>query len=236
MTTDARASDARHPGADYLEALYELEEERFPMVQAEIARWMGVSRASVSEHVKRLVGDGLLEADGRTLSFTAAGRDVAIALVRRHRLAEHLLIDVIGLPWHQAHQEAEVWERVISAQVEERLVEILGDPGACPHGNPIPGSSHEVDVASLTALNEVTPGTEVVLRRLTEDLELELDVMRFLETSGLMPGATIVVEGLGPDGSMRLTVAGESVALGPELVDNLWVEVADRPRRQPPRR
>lgn len=231
MTTDARAIDARHPGADYLEALYELEEERFPMVQAEIARWMGVSRASVSEHVKRLVNDGLLEADGRTLSFTAAGRDAAIALVRRHRLAEHLLIDVIGLPWHQAHQEAEVWERVISAQVEERLVEILGDPGACPHGNPIPGSSHEVDVASLTALNEVTPGTEVVLRRLTEDLELELPVMRFLEQSGLMPGAAIVVEGLGPDGSMRLTVAGESVALGPELVDNLWVEIADQPRR-----
>lgn len=226
MTTGARASETRHPGADYLEALYELEEERFPMVQAEIARWMGVSRPSVSEHVKRLVGDGLLEADGRTLSFTPAGRAMAIGLVRRHRLAEHLLIDVIGLPWHQAHQEAEVWERVISAQVEQRLVEILGDPGACPHGNPIPGSSHEVDVASLTALNEVPPGTEVVLRRLTEDLELELDVMRFLEESGLMPGAAIVVDGLGPDGSMRLTVAEESVALGPELVDNLWVEVA----------
>lgn len=224
MTTDA-LTETRHPGADYLEALYELEEEHFPMVQAEIARWMGVSRPSVSEHVKRLVGDGLLEADGRTLSFTPAGRDMAVSLVRRHRLAEHLLIDVIGLPWHQAHQEAEVWERVISAQVEERLVDILGDPGACPHGNPIPGSSHEVDVTSLTALNDVAPGTSVTLRRLTEDLELELPVMRFLEESGLMPGAAIVVDGLGPDGSMRLTVADQSVALGAELADNLWVDV-----------
>jgi DtxR family Mn-dependent transcriptional regulator len=175
--------------------------------------------------VKRLVGDGLLEADGRTLSFTPVGRDMAVALVRRHRLAEHLLIDVIGLPWHQAHQEAEVWERVISAQVEERLVDILGDPGACPHGNPIPGSSHEVDVTSLTALNDVARGTRVTLRRLTEDLELELPVMRFLEESGLMPGAAIVVDGLGPDGSMRLTVAGQSVALGAELADNLWVDI-----------
>jgi DtxR family transcriptional regulator, Mn-dependent transcriptional regulator len=225
MTTDAHVTETRHPGADYLEALYELEEEHFPMVQAEIARWMGVSRPSVSEHVKRLVGDGLLEADGRTLSFTPVGRDMAVALVRRHRLAEHLLIDVIGLPWHQAHQEAEVWERVISAQVEERLVDILGDPGACPHGNPIPGSSHEVDVTSLTALNDVAPGTRVTLRRLTEDLELELPVMRFLEESGLMPGAAIVVDGLGPDGSMRLTVAGQSVALGAELADNLWVDI-----------
>ncbi|MDQ3210817.1 MAG: metal-dependent transcriptional regulator [Actinomycetota bacterium] len=224
MTTDAPPAETRHPGADYLEALYELEEEGFPMVQAEIARWMGVSRASVSEHVKRLVGDGLLAADGRTLSFSESGRSMAIGLVRRHRLAEHLLIDVIGLPWHQAHQEAEVWERVISAQVEERLVVILGDPGACPHGNPIPGSSNEVDVTALTALNAVEPGGTVTLRRLTEDLELELPVMRFLEESGLMPGAEIEVGGIGPDGSMRLTVAGTSVALGEHLADNLWVQ------------
>jgi len=224
MTTDGPTDDARHPSADYLEALYELEEEGFPMVQAEIARWMGVSRPSVSEHVKRLVGDGMLTADGRTLGFTERGREMAIALVRRHRLAEHLLIDVIGLPWHQAHQEAEVWERVISAQVEARLVEILDDPGACPHGNPIPGSSHEVDVTRLTALKDVTPGSTVTLRRLTEDLELELAVMRFLEESGLMPGAEIVVDGIGPDGSMSLSVAGRSAALGAELADNLWVD------------
>lgn len=226
MTTDVPATEIRHPSADYLEALYEIEEEGFPMVQAEISRWMGVSRPSVSEHVKRLIGDGLLTADGRTLAFTDDGRRVAIALVRRHRLAEHLLIDVIGLPWHQAHQEAEVWERVISAQVEERLVEILGDPGACPHGNPIPGSSHEVDVTSLVALKDVESGTTVTLRRLTEDLELELAVMRFLEESGLMPGASVAVDGVGPDGSMSLTVQARSVALGAELADNLWVEAA----------
>jgi DtxR family Mn-dependent transcriptional regulator len=228
MTTDVPTTDARHPSADYLEALYEIEEEGFPMVQAEIARWMGVSRPSVSEHVKRLVGDGLLTADGRILGFTPAGRAMAIGLVRRHRLAEHLLIDVIGLPWHQAHQEAEVWERVISAQVEDRLVDILGDPGACPHGNPIPGSSHEVDVSSLVALTDVAPGSTVTLRRLTEDLELELAVMRFLEDSGLMPGARIVVDGVGPDGSMSLTVAGKSAALGARFADNLWVEPAQR--------
>ncbi|MGH2540504.1 MAG: metal-dependent transcriptional regulator [Actinomycetota bacterium] len=225
MTTEALTAERRHSGADYLEALYELEEEGFPMVQAEIGRWMGVSRPSVSEHVKRLVADGLLTANGRALGFTPAGREMAITLVRRHRLAEHLLIDVIGLPWHQAHQEAEVWERVISAQVEARLVEILGDPGACPHGNPIPGSSHEVDVTSLTALKDVEPPSTVTLRRLTEDLELELAVMRFLEDSGLMPGAAITVDGVGPDGSMSLTVRDRPVALGAKLADNLWVEL-----------
>jgi DtxR family transcriptional regulator, Mn-dependent transcriptional regulator len=214
----------RHPSSDYLEALYEVIEEDLPPVQAELARWMDVSRASVSEHVKRLVADGLLETEGRELRFTPAGEDVAITLVRRHRLAEHLLIDVIGLPWHKAHEQAERWERVIDDDVEARLVEILGDPGACPHGNPIPGSANEVDVSTLVALNDVDPGSKVVLHRLTEDLELELDVMRFLEESRLMPGATILVRSAAPDGTLTLDVEGTASALGSHLADNLWVE------------
>lgn len=220
--------DDRHPSADYVEALYEITEERMPPVQAELARWMGLSRASVSEHVKRLVADGLVVVgdDGRSLAFTPAGTALAVTLVRRHRLAEHLLIDVIGLPWHQAHQEAERWERVISSQVEERLVAILGDPGTCPHGNPIPGSANEADVSGLVALRDVGPGARVELRRLTEDLELELDVMRYLEDSGLMPGATIEVGGVAPDGTMSLSVGGKPAALGAHLADNLWVEPA----------
>ena len=217
-------SEDRHPSADYLEALYEVIEEDLPPVQAELARWMDVSRASVSEHVKRLVADGLLRQDGRELGFTTEGRAAAVSLVRRHRLAEHLLIDIIGLPWHKAHQHAERWERVIDEEIEERLVAILSDPGACPHGNPIPGSSNEADVSSLVALNDVAPGATVVLRRLTEDLELELEVMRFLEQSGLMPGATIVVRTAAPDGTLTLDADGTTSALGSHLADNLWVE------------
>ena len=222
MTT----TDDRHPSSDYLEAIYEMAEERIPTVQARLADWMGMSRASVSEHVKRLIRDGLLEADGRTLRFTPEGETIARSLVRRHRLAEHFLIRVIGLPWHRAHEEAGRWERVISEEVETRLVEILKDPATCPHGNPIPGSSHKVDHSRLVPLQEVPAGRRAVLRRLTEDLELELDVMRFLETSKLMPGARIAVKGVGPDGTMNLEVAGAPVALGAHLSDNLWVDPA----------
>lgn len=221
MTTDDPQD--RHPSADYLEALYEIEEEGLPPVQAELARWMGASRASVSEHVKRLVADGLLSVEGRRLGFTSAGRDLAVTLVRRHRLAEHLLIDVIGLPWHLAHEEAQRWERVISDLAEERLVKLLHDPGACPHGNPIPGSANEVDPSDLRQLTGLSSGEEAILRRLTEDLELELPVMKFLEESGLMPGARLRVDGIGPDGSMSVAVARRTVALGPDLADNLWV-------------
>lgn len=220
-------ADGRHPSADYLEALYEIREEDLRPVQAEVARWMGVSRTSVSEHVKRLVADGLVVTAGRELAFTPAGEELAVTLVRRHRLAEHLLIDVIGLPWHLAHAEAERWERVISDRIEERLVVILDDPGTCPHGNPIPGSSHTVDQDALVPLTELRPPARGRLRRLTEDLELELEVMKFLEDSGLMPGATIVVDGVAPDGAMSLSVAGRAVALGANLADNLWVDPAD---------
>jgi DtxR family Mn-dependent transcriptional regulator len=213
-----------HPGAEYLEALYEMGEESIPPIQARLADWMGVSRPTVSEAVKRLTDDGLLRVDGRQLRFTAKGDRLARERVRRHRLAERFLIEVIGLRWHRAHEEAVHWERVISDEVAERLTDILDDPATCPHGNPIPGSRNRVDQSSLVPLTDVAPGGRVVLRRLTEDLELELDVMRFFEESGLMPGAKIRVRSIAPDGTFSLELDGRAVALGANLADNLWVE------------
>ena len=223
--TSPTAHALGHPGAEYLEAIFEMAEERIPPVQARLAEWMGVSPASVSEAVKRLTRDGLLRVADRKLEFTKEGESLAVVLVRRHRLAEHFLIRIIGLPWYKAHEEAERWERVISDDVEARMLDILGDPATCPHGNPIPGSSHRVDYSALVPLKDVSPGGRAVLRRLTEDLELELEVMRFFEESGLMPGARIDVVSLAPDGTMTLEVQGASVALGPDLSDNLWVDL-----------
>jgi DtxR family Mn-dependent transcriptional regulator len=219
----------RTPAAsEYLEALYEMAEEGIPTQQARLAEWLDVTPASVSEAVKRLGKRGLLEVAGdRRLRFTRQGRRVAESLVRRHRLAERFLVEVVGLPWHLAHEEATEWGRVISDRVEERLVELLDDPGTCVHGNPIPGSRHRVDQSDLRPLHEMTPGAQVRLERLTEDLELDLDVMRFFERSGLMPGAIIRVLAVAPDGTMTLEVGGEKVGLGGHLADNLWVRLAD---------
>ncbi|MFN2590587.1 MAG: metal-dependent transcriptional regulator [Actinomycetota bacterium] len=210
---------------DYLAAIYEMAEEGIPTVQASVARWLGVSPASVSEAVKRLRRDSLVRLDGRELRFTTAGREAATKIVRRHRLAERFLINVIGLPWHKAHQEAEAWEKVISEDVEARIVDLLDDPGTCPHGNPIPGSRHTVDHSSLQPLKECRPGERVILERLTEDLELDLGVMRYFEDNGLMPGAAISVIDVAPDGTQTLEVGGRRVGLGANLTDNLWVRV-----------
>jgi DtxR family Mn-dependent transcriptional regulator len=211
---------------DYLAAIYEMAEEDIPTVQAGIARWVGVSPASVSEAVKRLRRDGLVRNEGRELVFTARGKTAARRLVRRHRLAERFLIDVIGLPWHRAHEEAGAWERAISDEVEDRIAAILDDPATCPHGNPIPGSKHTVDLSGLRPLNAFGPGERVVLERLTEDLELDLGVMRYFEETGLMPGAAIEVSSVAPDGTMTLDVRGRRAGLGAELTDNLWVRPA----------
>jgi DtxR family Mn-dependent transcriptional regulator len=220
---------SRPASQDYLAAIYEMAEESIPTVQAELARWMGVSAASVSEAVKRLRHRGLVAGTGRELGFTEEGRQEALRIVRRHRLAERFLIEVLGLPWHQAHQEAEAWEHAISDQVEDRIAAMLGDPATCPHGNPIPGSTRSVDHSDLRPLQAFGPGDRVTLERLTEDLELDLDVMRYFEEKGLMPGATIVVDGVAPDGTMTLEVNDLRAALGSELTDNLWVrKAADR--------
>jgi DtxR family transcriptional regulator, Mn-dependent transcriptional regulator len=159
----------------------------------------------------------------RRLRFTPEGEGLARTLVRRHRLAERFLVEVIGLPWHLAHEEATEWGPVISDQVEGRIVDLLDDPGTCVHGNPIPGSRHRVDQRDLQPLHRVGPGERVRLERLTEDLELDLDVMRYFEESGLMPGAQISVLAVAPDGTMTLEVGGEKVGLGGHLADNLWV-------------
>ena len=209
---------------EYLEALYEMREEDIPAQQARLAEWLAVTPASVSEAVKRLAQRRLVETgQDRRVRLTPAGEERARALVRRHRLAERFLVEVVGLPWHLAHEEATEWGRVVSDRVEDRLVDILGDPPTCVHGNPIPGSGHAVDQSDLRPLDRVEAGGRVTLERLTEDLELDLDVMRFFERSSLMPGARITVLSVAPDGTMTLEVGGEKVGLGSHLADNLWV-------------
>lgn len=212
---------------DYLEAIFEMAEEGIPTQQARIAEWLGVTPASVSEAVKRLVQRRLVEVGGdRRLTFTEEGRGLAETLVRRHRLAERFLVEVIGLPWYLSHEEATVWGRAISDAVEERLTAMLDDPATCVHGNPIPGSKRPVDQRELRPLHALPEGTSGRLERLTEDLELDLDVMRFLQDSGLMPGASLTVASVGPDGTRTLEVDGARVALGPEIADNLWVRAS----------
>ena len=214
--------DVHEATEEYLETILELEEEGVPLIRARLAERLGVSAASVSEAVRRLAEQGYLEDSAeRALCLTEAGRELAVSVVRRHRLAERLLVDVIGLEWEKVHREAARWEHVISTDVEHKLVELLGDPATCPHGNPIPGTRRPPDTRPAVTLAEAPPGP-VTVRRISEQLEVDDDVLAMLARARLMPGCVATVVGSDGAGVAVTTPAGPQV-LPPAVADRLWV-------------
>lgn len=194
---------------EYLETILEIEEEGIPPIRARLVERLGLSAAAVSEQVNRLVEQGYAELlDDRTLRLTDSGRELAVSIVRRHRLAERLLVDVIGLEWEKVHKEADRWEHAISAEVEAKLVELLGDPATCPHGNLIPGSSHRPERTGATALSTFAPGPGTVTR-ISEKLELDDDALTYVAGAALVPGATVSVLRREADVVVLQSAAGE---------------------------
>jgi DtxR family Mn-dependent transcriptional regulator len=213
------------PVEEYLETMLGLAEEGVPVIQARIAERLGRSAPSVSEMLDRLIEEGYVTREGRRLSLTDSGRALAEKVVRKHRLAERLLVDVIGLEWHKVHREAGRWEHVISDDVEARLVELLGDPATCPHGNPIPGSHSPAPLAATRPLDEVGEGERVRLLRISEEVELNLGSLTLLDDGGFIPGAVALVGGRDTDGTVEVTVEGgdEKLRVSRDLSGRLFV-------------
>jgi DtxR family Mn-dependent transcriptional regulator len=212
------------PVEEYLEAVHDLGEEGVTVIQARLVERLGHSPQSVSEMVQRLVAEGFLAREGRGLVLTEKGRERAESVVRRHRLAERFLVDVVGLPWHLAHVEAGRWEHVISDEVEARFVELLGNPSTCPHGNPIPGTPPPRD--ATWPLSTAEPGARVRLARITERVETDLAALEYLSDHGLLPGREMRVAARAPDGTLTVELEHRAVALGPAICRELYVAAA----------
>jgi DtxR family Mn-dependent transcriptional regulator len=212
------------PLEEYLEAIHELGEEGMVVIQARLAERLGHSAPAVSEMIRRLRDEGYVDVQGRSLTLTERGRSKAESVVRKHRLAERLLTDIIGLPWEKAHVEAGRWEHVISDEVEALLVERLGHPTTCPHGNPIPGT--EADTRHLEVLATRSPGDHIRLERVTEMVEIDQDSLSYLSEHGFLPGIEATIESLAPDGTMTLSTGRGTFALGPALAHQLFVTAA----------
>jgi DtxR family Mn-dependent transcriptional regulator len=213
------------PVEEYLETMLSLSEEGVPVIQARIAERLGRSAPSVSEMLDRLREDGYVVRDGRRLSLTESGQALAEKVVRKHRLAERLLVDVIGLEWHKVHREAGRWEHVISDDVEARLVELLGDPATCPHGNPIPGSHSQAPSTPVRPLAEVEAGERVRLFRISEEVESNLGSLTLLDEGGFIPGVVAKVGDRDLEGNVGVTVEGgrEAIRVPRDLSDRLYV-------------
>jgi DtxR family transcriptional regulator, Mn-dependent transcriptional regulator len=217
-------SEGFHPPVEeYLETIQSLVEEGTPVIAARIAQRLGRSAPTVSEMLDRLAADGYLLRAGRSIELTPEGRQLADSVIRKHRLAERLLVDVIGLPWHKAHIEAGKWEHVMSDEVEEHLVALLGNPETCPHGNPIPGSATEATLRGQVILDSVEPGVTVRLARITEEVELDYESLAYLGENGVVPGRAAVVKDRAPDGTVTLLIEGSTVVLGRALCKQVFV-------------
>jgi DtxR family transcriptional regulator, Mn-dependent transcriptional regulator len=202
-----------HPAfEEYCEAIWELAEDDISVIQARIAERLEVSRPAVSEMIRRLDGEGLVDADGSRIVLTADGKKLAERVVRRHRLAERFLTDILGLSWADAHQEAGKWEHVISESVEAAIDRHLGSPTTCPHGNPIPGSDY--DAPTTIPLSGIGVGDEFTVSRIPEELEFTPGLLEFLESASVTPGTIGSVKASSPDGTTTVEIDGNAVGIG----------------------
>jgi DtxR family transcriptional regulator, Mn-dependent transcriptional regulator len=222
----------------YLRTVFELTEEGIVPLRARIAERLSQSGPTVSETVARMERDGLLEVvDNRRLSLTREGEMLATRVMRKHRLAECLLVDVIGLPWEDVHIEACRWEHVISDNVERRLADLLHYPVRCPHGNVIPGLAelgvpetaiHGADAAAaergvpMTAIAAAEP-VRVVVRRISEQLQSDAGLMLKLKNIGIQPGHEVTLVAGRDD--VRVTRAGKDGGVGVVLPHDIAVHL-----------
>jgi len=216
----------------YLRTVYELEEEGVVPLRARIAERLNQSGPTVSQTVARMERDGLLHvADDRHLQLSEQGRKEAIAVMRKHRLAERLLADVIGLDWEHLHIEACRWEHVMSDAVERRILALLDKPLVCPHGNPIPGldelglpfPTNEPSVDLVTLTEAATQHSDALVRvdRISEQIQADAELMGRFNDAGLRPGSTLHV--IGTEAGVDVWDQGERRTFDRFVADHVFV-------------
>lgn len=207
---------------NYLQAIYKLQERGERVYPARLATAMSVSAATVVGTLKRLVRQGFVAvSEGKEISLTPQGQELARSVVRRHRLAECLLTEVLGVEWHRAHEEAHRLEHGISPYVEERISRVLGNPTRCPFGFPIPGSGGPEGSPGARPLSEAQEGEKVRVERVPEE---DPRLLVFFAQSGLKPGAVVVLREVAPfKGTITLQVGERQVVLGTQVASEVLV-------------
>ena len=210
----AYESPENHPAfEEYCETIFELEEDDIDVIQARIVERLQVSRPAVSEMIKKMGESNLVYFHGTQIHLTDDGKSLANQVVRRHRLAERFLTDILGLSWADAHHEAGRWEHVISSSVEDAFLRVLDDPTTCPHGNPIPGTDYQTPEGT-SVLSDLDAGNNFVVERIPEELEFQPGLLEFLEESNLIPGENGTVTAVSPDGTTTVEVKGTMIGVG----------------------
>lgn len=204
---------------EYLQVIYTLADEGASVIGARIAEFLGISAPAVSEMLHRLEREGLVDISERhEVRLTPSGQTAADTVVRRHRLIERFLVDILGYAWWKVHDEAERLEHALSPEMEERIRTVLGDPSTCPHGNPMPG----VRPTPTRTLGSLGPGEAAVIERIPDQFEHEPGFLEYLDSVGLRPGVSVTLVSQGTD---RLRVATEGTArdVRADCAQKVWV-------------
>ena len=229
---------SQHAGAasakveEYLEAIYNMAMEGEVVIGARLAEKFRVAPPSVTEMLKRLVRDGYIEMDDRRqVTLTAPGQELAEAVLRRHRLTERFLVDMLGMEWHQVHEEACRLEHFISGAVEQRVVASLGHPTTCPHGNPIPGyvpdARNYLAAQHAFRLSQAEQGALVRILCISEVVEDEEELISYLNEKGLKPDHLLRLAGRKEVGaSVLLNVDDREVRIPERVASKIWVVLA----------
>jgi DtxR family Mn-dependent transcriptional regulator len=206
---------------EYLQAIYTLADENGHVVSARLAEFLGFSAPAVSEMVHRLERDGLVSLDDhKEVHLTKAGKTQADSVVRRHRLAERFLVEVLGFEWWKTHEEAERLEHAMSPEMEARIARVLGDPQTCPHGNPMPG----VAATPTRPLDALVRGERAAVERIPDQFEHEPGFLEYLDTQGVKPGAAIEIVERSPT-LLLVSVDGVARSLRPDCGQKVWMAV-----------
>ena len=216
--------------AHYLEAIYYIRAEGEPVRSARLADWLSVSRPTVTVALRRMTRDGMVRLNAhKEIELTARGDEAAAAIVRRHRIMERWLTDVLGLDWVTADAEAERLEHAVSEVVEETLYRSLGRPKTCPHGNPIPG--HSTMRANELRLSALRPGETGTITRISEVAQREAPpLLQYLHDRGLHPGTRITVEEVDEVGRTIQLWAAHRLTLSTETASKLSVVRSAKPK------
>jgi len=213
-------SEASEAEEEYLQSIFWLREAGLPMTGANVARAMQLSPPTVHEMLGRLESDGYIErAADKTIAFTESGDEQAHEIVRRHRLIERFLTDVLGIPWDEVHEEAERLEHAMSPVLEERMLAAIGDATTCPHGHPIAGGTRHEGVP----LADVAVGAKVEIMRFENEAE---DLLHYLKSAGLAPGLKGTLESSGDEEVVMLSEAGDQCPVTRSVAETVAV-IAD---------
>lgn len=233
----ATVGEVSEVAESYCETIYNMGMEGDTVIGARLAEKFKVAPPTVTETLKRLTRDGWIEMDARRqVTLTEQGVELAEAVLRRHRLTERFLVDMLGMQWHQVHEEACRLEHQISGAVEERVVAVLGTPTTCPHGNPIPGyvpnaRNYLKDRGALRLLN-TQPGKEATILCVSEVVEDEEELISYLHDRGLTPGTRLALASTPPadaadSTTVDLSVGDQRITVPTRVAYALWVVPAE---------